>query len=786
MLRACGYVAVAYSALAAALPVTSVARAAEPTSIRARRPGLRLGSPPDFMYQHAVPSNSSLSSAADEPLPTPIDEAIRGTLQGAPAHLEDMTQQALSLASKGATYSANAKLIEVLELTAERLDEESGTTEHIEALAAGLMALREAQDFTRVGFKFDRNATISLREFGHASAKSVAHGERRFTRKEALQLYYSFASRQLGFAVAGSAVGSAALCHLGRLQPFLYEGAEHHSSFVAVRSVAWHRAALHAHEKNFRAANELGVVLARQGQFQSACTALLHSAELGQRPETLANLGVVLKKLGDDVGARSMAALAEERRLEQVSHQPADAREISSLVRWVEPRQFAQGAAFQEISGATVEQPVKEKETDSPPERSRWPRWPKFWKSDTGQSSVRRRSGQIPIRLTADTRPSPALGFWSRSHSNSGVVQIPAVHPSPHPFDLDDGTLELPPITVSGEEFDAFPVEYQPFESPSFQQGEYLGPLRMPHVPEYLLRIDDSLGFVYRLDGKPSLTPYRLNVGDLIQITSLTADNLSLETLVQPDGTIVLPQVGSLNAAGKTIDVLRQELDDRYRQFLREPSISVTPITINKTVEELRNSIVMRTGLFNGQMFSGRVSPDGTIQLPALGSIPALGLSLKELRHEVELRYAEIGSGIEVTPVLQDRAPHFIYVLGEVAQPGRFELTGPTSAIQAIALAGSWNKGGDLKQVIVLRRDECWRLMATRLKLRPALYNKKGLEADDIWLRDSDIVIVPKQAIQVCDDWIELVFTRGIYGIIPFGGVSIALFKDFSTLALVN
>ncbi len=740
------------------------------------------------MYRHAVPPNAPKSPIPREQPPAPIDDAIRGTLQAAPAHLEGMTQQALSLAAKGATYSANAKLIEVLELTAERLDEESGTTEHIEALAAGLMALREAQDFTRVGFKSERNATVSVREFGHVTASCVADGDRRFTRKEALQLYYSYASRQLGFAVSGSAVGSSALCHLGRLQPFLFEGAEQNSSLVAVRSVAWHRAALNADARNFRAANELGVVLANQGQFQSACKALLRSAELGQRPETLANLGIVLKKLGDDVGARSMSTLAEEKRLEQVSHHNvADAREISSLVRWVQPQQFAQGAAFQEISGATVEESKKEEEPESPPDRSfKWPRWPRLWKSDTTKSNVSWIGEEFTVQLTTNTRKTPTARLPAIFQISSSEEVVPPAETRTKDAP-EDGETELPaPTFETGEPYYDLPPDHQSFESPFFPQGEYLGPPRLPHVPEYLLRIDDAVGFVYRLDGKPSLTPYRLNVGDLIQITSLTADNLSLETLVQPDGTIVLPQVGSLNAAGKTIDVLRQELDDRYRQFLREPSISVTPITINKTVEELRNSIVMRTGLFNGQMFSGKVSPDGTVQLPAIGSIPALGLSLKELRHEIELRYAEIGSGIEVTPVLQDRAPHFIYVLGEVAQPGRFELTGPTSAIQAISLAGSWNKGGDLKQVIVLRRDECWRLMATRLKVRPALYNKKGLQADDIWLRDSDIVIVPKQAIQVCDDWIELVFTRGIYGIIPFGGVSIALFKDFSSLALIN
>jgi polysaccharide export outer membrane protein len=275
----------------------------------------------------------------------------------------------------------------------------------------------------------------------------------------------------------------------------------------------------------------------------------------------------------------------------------------------------------------------------------------------------------------------------------------------------------------------------------------------------------------------------------------LTVENLNLETLVQPDGTIVLPQIGSVTAAGKTIDALRRELDQRYGEFIRVPSITVAPISINRTVEELRSAIINRTNAFNGltgqvfnssgQLFNSKVSPNGLIQLPAIGSVPAQGLTLDEMRREVENRYAEIAGGIEVTPVLQQRAPNFVYVLGEVSKPGRFDLVGPTSVIQSISLAGGWNKGGNLNEVVVLRRDQCWRLLATRVKVRPALYNYTDLAVDDIWLRDSDIVIVPKLAIQVCDDWIELIFTKGIYGIVPFTGISFAFFKDITSLGLL-
>ena len=113
------------------------------------------------------------------------------------------------------------------------------------------------------------------------------------------------------------------------------------------------------------------------------------------------------------------------------------------------------------------------------------------------------------------------------------------------------------------------------------------------------------------------------------------------------------------------------------------------------------------------------------------------------------------------------RAPRYVYVLGEVKNPGRFELTGPTTAMQALSMAGSWNVGANLRQIVVFRRGDDWRLLATMIDLDGALYGRTPCPPGEIWLYDSDVVIVPKSAILQADDFINLVFTRGIYGVLP-------------------
>ncbi|PHR95504.1 MAG: sugar ABC transporter substrate-binding protein [Blastopirellula sp.] len=305
-----------------------------------------------------------------------------------------------------------------------------------------------------------------------------------------------------------------------------------------------------------------------------------------------------------------------------------------------------------------------------------------------------------------------------------------------------------------------------------FAQGEYVGPHRTQHVPEYRLRVDDELDFVYRLTRTESQTAYKLNVGDQVRVESLTDETLNRELVVQPDGSITVLLLGQIQAARKTVTEVTKDLEERYLKYYKVPAITVTPLLVNTKLEDLRASVDSRAG-FGGQGRRGRVTPEGTIQLPAIGSVPAQGLTLDELKREIDERYNLEVEGIEVSPILIQRAPRYVYVIGEVPNPGRFELTGPTTAIQALALSGGWNNGANLREIVIFRRAEDWRLIATKIDLKGALYGKRPAPSDELWLRDTDIIVVPKSPVLWADEFIDLVFTRGIYGVIPFNGVSI-------------
>jgi len=313
----------------------------------------------------------------------------------------------------------------------------------------------------------------------------------------------------------------------------------------------------------------------------------------------------------------------------------------------------------------------------------------------------------------------------------------------------------------------------------NYAQGEYCGPARTRHVDEYRLRVDDQLDLVYRLTREEQPNPYLLNVGDEIQVESATDPDLDRNLLIQPDGTITLRLLGQVKATGRTVPRLREEIEELYKKYYKVPAITVSPLRVNSKLDDLRNAVDARFGR-GGQVFAVRVTPEGTISLPAIGVVQAQGLTLQELQVELSEAYRKDIEGIEVIPVLVARAPRYGYVLGEVHTPGRYELTGPTTVLQSIAMAGSWRVGAHLRQVVVLRRGEDWRLMATMLNLRAPLYGHQPCPPDEIWLSDSDGVIVPKNPILVADDFIELAFTRGIYGVFPMNAT--LNFSKLSTL----
>ena len=308
-------------------------------------------------------------------------------------------------------------------------------------------------------------------------------------------------------------------------------------------------------------------------------------------------------------------------------------------------------------------------------------------------------------------------------------------------------------------------------------QGEYLGPVRLPATTDYRVRVGDELRFIYILAHQVLADSFTLQVGDELQIDSIADASLRLGDVVQgrgvqiqSDGMLYLRMIGPVRAAGLTIPQLRRTLEAAYKDKIITPAIDIIPIKTNTLLEEIRSSVIARVGL-TGQSFIDSVHPDGTLRLPKAGPICVQGMTLDEIKREVNLRYQQIVAGLEVEPILNVEADHFVYIYGEVGQPNRYQLTGPTTVTQALALAGGVTVGGNNREIVIFRRAEDWRLIATRVDIRGVHLGKVPTPADEIWLRDSDLIIVPPTPIKRFDNFVQQVFTQGIYGVLPYAQI---------------
>jgi polysaccharide export outer membrane protein len=64
------------------------------------------------------------------------------------------------------------------------------------------------------------------------------------------------------------------------------------------------------------------------------------------------------------------------------------------------------------------------------------------------------------------------------------------------------------------------------------------------------------------------LEGYKLQPGDLLQVTVWKETDLQSEVLIRPDGGISFALAGDMQAAGLTTDELRQQLETRVRKLV--------------------------------------------------------------------------------------------------------------------------------------------------------------------------------------------------------------------------
>jgi polysaccharide export outer membrane protein len=75
------------------------------------------------------------------------------------------------------------------------------------------------------------------------------------------------------------------------------------------------------------------------------------------------------------------------------------------------------------------------------------------------------------------------------------------------------------------------------------------------------------------------LADYRLGPADKLRVIVFGEDSLSGEFSVSPAGRIALPLIGEINASGRTVPEIKQEVEARFRNgYIKNPRVSIEVI----------------------------------------------------------------------------------------------------------------------------------------------------------------------------------------------------------------
>lgn len=134
------------------------------------------------------------------------------------------------------------------------------------------------------------------------------------------------------------------------------------------------------------------------------------------------------------------------------------------------------------------------------------------------------------------------------------------------------------------------------------------------------------------------------------------------------------------------------------------------------------------------------VRPDGKISLPLLNDVMAAGHTPEQLRHRLADAAKRFVQSPVVTVVVRQVNNNRAFITGQVAHPGPYVLSGPTTVLQLIAMAGGFTEFAKKSDVLITRIENGRQLAFTfnyddvvkRRDLRQNLILKAG-----------DTVVVP-------------------------------------------
>lgn len=252
---------------------------------------------------------------------------------------------------------------------------------------------------------------------------------------------------------------------------------------------------------------------------------------------------------------------------------------------------------------------------------------------------------------------------------------------------------------------------------------------------------------------------YQIGVGDIISITVFEHPELSLPSggddnglngfEVQADGTFYFPFVGEIDAAGKSVQTVRQEVSQRLRTYVNDPQVDVRIAEFNS-----QNIVV------SGEVRAPNRQPLTTVPLTLLQAVNAAGgwkdtadvgritLRRSGKMHRVDLRGFLEANMSGNNPVLlagdvinvPERENQEAFVMGETLRNESVDVTS-----ELVSLTEAVNKAGGPSRV---RSDSRGVFVFRYADSRMSVYQFDTTSPDG-WLLGTKFTLAPQDVVYI-------------------------------------
>ena len=268
--------------------------------------------------------------------------------------------------------------------------------------------------------------------------------------------------------------------------------------------------------------------------------------------------------------------------------------------------------------------------------------------------------------------------------------------------------------------------------------------------------------------GGPIGPNYVLGPEDVINIDVLNVPELSKTTFrIANDGTISLPLIGRVQAAGLTSEQLRKELEDKWGEnYLQDPQVTVfisqfkaLPVSVIGAVEKPglypltgRRTLIEMLSMAGGFGKKTTSAAGRTVLVTRKSGFedlkPVEGMHIRG-PHQIEIDLNRLlytrdeALNIEMKPrdIVSVSKAEVVYVEGAVKKPGGFVLEDrPTmTVLQAVAMAEGFTGTAAKGSARILRTNQDGSKTEVTINLGKILKGK----AEDTTLASNDILFVP-------------------------------------------